>query len=71
MSQKLLEAVADIAFYAGRKQFYSGDSRADVSEFIRWAKEFEHIHRHTDWDNTDYLLSIEEFTESRINVLAI
>lgn len=66
---KLLESVADIAHYAGQMKFYSGDSRADISEFIRWAKEFEDIHHTTNWDehNVDYIWAIEEFTESKIN----
>jgi hypothetical protein len=66
---KLLETIADIAFYAGQKNFYSGDSRADILEFINWAKEFENFHRFTDWDehSIDYIWAIEEFTESRIN----
>ena len=67
---KLLEAVADIAYYAGQMKFYSGDSRDDISEYIRWAKEFEDFHSETNWDEhtIDYIWAIEEFTKNKINV---
>ncbi len=70
-NQKLLEAVADIAYYAGYKRYYSGNSRADIFTFIWWAKEFEKLHDHTDWDEKekDYMISIEEFTAQKINSL--
>lgn len=62
---KLFEAIADIAYQAGQMGFYSGDSRADMSDIIVWAREFEQFHRHTDWDQTDYMLAIETFARDR------
>lgn len=62
----LLEAVADIAYIAGHKKYYSGDSRQDMAAFISWAKEFEKIHHSTDWDQEDYMLAIEAFAESKL-----
>ena len=48
MNRKLLETVADIAYSAGEAGYFSGDSRADVNEFIHWAKIFEKEHKRTD-----------------------
>ena len=66
-NQKLLETVADIAYIAGQQKFYTGDSRADISEFIYWASGFEKKNVHTDWDEIDYIIEIEEFTMMKIN----
>jgi hypothetical protein len=63
---KLLETIADIAYLAGERKFYSGDSRADVSEFIRWAGEFEKVNSGTNWDEQDYILSVTNFTEEKL-----
>jgi len=65
---KILETVADIAYTAGYHQYYSGNSRADISEYIQWANEFEKIHQETDWDKIDYILSVEKYTEAKINL---
>jgi hypothetical protein len=62
----LLETVADISYLAGEKRFYSGDSRADISEFIRWAIEFQRINTETNWDEHNYLLLIETFTQQKL-----
>lgn len=67
--QKVLEAVADIAYTAGGMAYFSGDSRQDVSQFILWAQQFEQEHRTTDWDEVDYLTEIEKFTISKIHTL--
>lgn len=66
-NRKLLETVADIAFIAGSCNYYSGDSRADISTFIWWAEEFEQSHVNTDWDEEDYMLAIEEFAFGKID----
>jgi hypothetical protein len=71
MDDKLLETVSDISYYAGQKRYYSGNSREDVTNFIWWAKEFEKIHRDTDWDKTDYMLTIEVFTVDKITAAEI
>lgn len=66
MNDKLLETVADIAYIAGQKGHYSGDSRADIVIFIWWAEQFERIHEHTNWDEENYMLAIEAFAEGKL-----
>ena len=66
INTKTLETVADIAYIAGYHKYYSGDSRLDISQYIQWATEFEKIHLDTDWDVSDYMLLIEEFTERKM-----
>jgi len=63
---KILQTVADIAYLAGYKKHYSGNSRFDISEYIIWAKEFEQIHQYNDWDNEDYMLTIEQYAIQKI-----
>lgn len=63
---KLLQAVADISYIAGYEKHYSGNSRFDISEYIWWAKEFEQIHKKTDWGNEDYMLAIEQYANDKI-----
>ena len=46
---------------------YSGDSRADIADFIWWAEKYEVLHRSTDWDETDYMLTVEAYAENIIN----
>jgi len=65
---KLFEAIADIAFIAGQKGFFSGDSRTDIAEFITWAKEFEDVHEETNWDEIDYQEAIEAFTGHKLRI---
>lgn len=65
---KLFEAIADIAFIAGQKGFFSGDSRTDIGEFIKWAKEFEAIHEETNWDEIDYIDAVEAFTGAKMRI---
>lgn len=63
----LCEAVADIAFIAGQKDYYSGDSRKDMADFIEWAKEFEEKHKGIEWGlDMDYIDSISEFAASKL-----
>jgi len=63
---KLIETIADISYIAGFKNHYSGNSRLDISEYILWAKEFEQIHKYTDWDNEDYILAVEQYAGEKI-----
>jgi len=63
---KLMETIADISYIAGYKKHYSGNSRFDISQYIIWAKGFEQIHKNTDWDNEDYMLSIEQYANEKI-----
>lgn len=65
---RLFEALADIAYLAGQKGFFSGNSRNDIAEFIVWAKEFEEIHDETDWDEVDYMDTIEAFTLNKLRI---
>jgi len=65
---KLFESIADIAFMAGQRGFCSGDSRSDVAEFIKWGKEFEDIHEDTDWDEVDYVETIEAFMNTKLRI---
>lgn len=65
---KLLEALADIAYIAGQRGFFSGDSREDIAEFISWAKEFEALNEDTDWDETDYQQAIEAFMDNKLRI---
>lgn len=59
MNTKSFESLADIAYSAGINRYYSGDSRADMNNFIHWAKEFEDVNKDTDWHEEDYMLAIE------------
>ena len=65
-NQKLLETVADISFIAGENKFFTGNSREDVSAFIHWASEFQKENSITNWNEVDYILSIEDFTLKKI-----
>lgn len=65
---KLHETIADLAYIAGVNQFYSGDSRVDISDIIRWANEFEVAHKHTDWNEVDYMLEIDYYAERKLNL---
>ena len=65
-NHKLIETVADISYLSVQNKFYSGDSRSDISEFIRWAVEFEGANTNTNWDEHDYIISIERFTQGKL-----
>lgn len=66
----LCEAVADIAYIAGHKLHYTGNSRGDMADYISWAKEFEKKWKGKEWgaDNTvdDYIDEITKFAELKI-----
>lgn len=65
---KLCEAVADIAYLAGERGCYSGDSRADMRAFIDWAREFEALNSTRDFDKDgDYISEIEQFAERKMD----
>lgn len=65
-NRKLLKAVADIAYLAGQQQYYSGDSRADMTDFLWWAQEFEDLNENTDWGQKDYILAVEHFAMMKL-----
>lgn len=65
------EALADIAYYAGEAGYYSGDSRADMQEFISLAWEFEKLHENTEWDEQgapDFIISVNEFAVEKLKL---
>lgn len=66
----LCEAVADIAYEAGFRRFYSGNSRQDMNDLIIWAKEFEKIWKNKEWgaDDTqdDYMDEITKFANDKM-----
>lgn len=66
----LFETIADIAYLAGVYHYYSGDSRADIQEFIFLAKEFEKHHQNTNWEDSDfdYMTEIEKFTVENLKL---
>lgn len=69
-NRKLLEAAVDLAYNAGADKLWDErDSRAVVSDIIRWAGEFETAHAGTDWDEVDYLLAIDRFYQEKISDL--
>lgn len=67
---RLLESVADIAYEAGRRKYYSGDSREDINQFIEWAEEFEKARtvEHGDemYFGQDYMTAIEVFCTQKL-----
>ena len=66
---KLLHTFANNSYLSGYKNHYSGNSYFDISEYIIWAREFEQIHQKTDWDNVDYMLTIELFANQKIKLV--
>lgn len=61
-NRKLLETAVDLAYNAGAEHLWEDrDSRAVVSDIIRWAGEFETRYAGTDWDTEDYLLAVDGF----------
>lgn len=65
-NRKLLEAVVDLAYNAGADNLWEDrDSRAVVSDIIRWAGEFETRHAGTDWGREDYLLAVDGFYKEK------
>lgn len=63
----LSQAVADIAFIAGRADYYNLDTRGDIDSFIIWAKEFEAVHQNNEWIDGDYIETITDFANSKIS----
>lgn len=61
----LCEAVADIAYIAAEERYRTDDSREMISQFIKWAEDFEYIHRNVEWgvnSPLEYIESIYYFT---------
>ena len=46
------------------------DSREMVNLIIKWANEFEQLHRNTDWsERGDYIDAIDNFSQEKIKKL--
>ena len=67
-TDSLLETLADISYLAGNDKYYSADSRADINNFIWWAKQFEDLHKKTNWDSVDYMTTIEAFANEKFRM---
>lgn len=67
-NQRLLEAVADIAYNAGAENICDGnDSRMVIDNVIDWAREFEQENATNDWREDDYILAIDGFYREKSN----
>jgi hypothetical protein len=66
----IYETIADIAYIAGAHGYYSGDSRADMSEFVFLAQKFEEKFAMVDWDESDadYIIEIDTFTRENLRL---
>lgn len=69
--ERLLEAVADIAYLAGSDGYHSGDSRENIQNFIAWAKEFEAgrdktAEEESAYGGEDYMSAIHAFAASKL-----
>jgi len=68
---RLIEAIAEIAYIAGLNDYATEDSRTAIHNFVAWAAEFE-THREEDaagneiYFGKDYMTAVEEFTLRKI-----
>lgn len=64
------EVLADIAvnfgYDLGTGKIEMDDSRAFVNELISLADKFQKIHADTDWEEVDYLLTVDAYTKGII-----
>lgn len=63
------ELLVDIASYVEHchlEEKYDFDSRILTKNIISWRDEFTKLHLHTNWEENDYLLTIEEFSEQKV-----
>ena len=70
-TRELMECVADIAFMAGAHDYYGGDSRQDISNFIQWAIEFEskrieNADGSVTYDGKEYMDAINDFVNVKL-----
>ena len=68
-NRDLLEALADIAYTAGTERYRVEDSRQVIGNLIEWALEFDALHQTTNWEEEDYLLTIDAFAYGKIRDL--
>lgn len=60
------EALADLAYMAGHERLRLNDnSRVIIDTLIDWAEEFQKLHKETDWDEVDYMETINHFYEKK------
>lgn len=60
------EILAEIALIAGYYNLrMNNDSRVVISTLILWADEFEKKHKNTDWSETDYPETIQNFCDEK------
>ena len=61
-----LDALTDISVNVGWNQLTFEDSRQRNNFIRQWAEEFVAIHDNTDWEQTDYILTIDEFAAKKL-----
>lgn len=64
--EQLQEVIADIAFNAGSMRPEDINSRHLISCVIIWAKEFQQMHSETDWEETDYISTIDAYAAEKL-----
>ena len=69
----IMEALADLAFIAGRNEYHTGDSRKDVEDLIQWAIEFENLRKDNadgsvEYEGTEYMMAVENFAERKMDL---
>lgn len=42
------------------------DSRARFSMLLGWTQEFERLHKRTDWQTVDYMITVDEFFDGKV-----
>ena len=67
-NEDLLEALADIAYTAGIERYRVDDSRQIMTNLIEWAKEFDRLHQLTNWEDVDYIETVDKFTYGKLRL---
>lgn len=84
VANRMHETIADIAYAAGARGWYSGDSRADMASIIAWAEEFErgrqedddgnefyaHPEVHYSLARPEYMTAVDEFADAKLEEAA-
>lgn len=65
-NELLLDALADIAMYAGWQHLEFDDSKQRSITLQGWAQEFVEKHAETDWKENDYINLVDKFAEEKI-----
>lgn len=61
------ETLADIAYDCGHRRLrLSNNSRERIGTLVSWAREFDERHRETDWEEVDYMETIEAFVGAKL-----